>query len=94
MSREHSHPLMGFVYDLAAEGKILDRVELARKLSGTSAFVGRDAGKGWKAYLTVAEDVIGWMLDEGFIVEADSTFVVGMDKNKTPVRLRKSSSKE
>lgn len=81
------HPLRAFVLDLYANGpsRHHDRVTVACALSGCTSFIGKDARRANRAYLTVAEDVLGWMKREGDLIQdRQGWFVLAAPQQETP----------
>ncbi len=66
------HPLESAVRDAFRKGPAHDRVTLADHMKGVSHLSGKDGAKGDRAYLLVAEDVLGCMTCQGKLcVDAD-----------------------
>lgn len=59
------HPLESVVMEAFLTSPAHDRVTLACFLSGCTGFRGKSAATGDKAYLVVAEDVLGHMESQG-----------------------------
>ena len=80
------HPLTPIVVEIARRVGCLDVAKLANELSGCAAFRGRRASGARKAYLYVAEDVLGCMHDDGhFIIDADGWYrLIEMSLESTP----------
>lgn len=81
------HSLRAFVLDLYANGpsRHHDRVTVACALSGCTSFIGKDARRANRAYLTVAEDVLGCMKREGDLVQdRQGWFVPAAPQQETP----------
>lgn len=73
MSRTRSttttlHPLDSVVRDAFRKSQVQDRVTLATHMKGVTFFSGKGGSRGDKAYLLVAEDVLGCMADQGKLV--------------------------
>lgn len=66
------HPLESVVRDAFRWRTVHDRVTLASHMKGVSDLSGKDGAKGDRAYLLVAEDVLGCMTCQGKLyVDAD-----------------------
>ena len=59
------HPLESIVLKAFQDGDRLDATKLFPYLAGCSAFGGKGAASGNKAYLIVAKDVLGFMEAQG-----------------------------
>jgi len=62
------HPLESVVRDAFRKGPAQDRITLATHMKGVDHFTGKDGSRGDKAYLLVAEDVLGCMACQGKLV--------------------------
>ncbi len=74
-NQHHHHPLEAFVRESfkhraeASDPPAHNRVTLAADLAGCTGLQGTQAIKGWNAYLTVAEDVLGCMHEGGHLIK-------------------------
>lgn len=63
------HPLSAFVLHAFTDARPAhDQATIAPHLSGATAFVGRRARSAMNAYWTVAGDVLGCLLERGYVV--------------------------
>lgn len=76
-TRDFRHPLADWVLDLMSRERYMDEAKLSCAMAGCAVLkVPRSSRDGMKAYLLVAEDILGNLLRRGELIQTEAGWYV------------------